>query len=101
MTDKMNNLISSSIQNVRVLCVGDIMLDRFIYGDVERISPEAPIPVLKISRETKMLGGAGNVVRNVTSLGAQAVFCGITGKDEAGKTVKELLERYQSEFHLI
>ena len=51
------------------------MLDRFIYGSVERISPEAPIPVVKIEREESMLGGAGNVVRNLLSLGAKAGFC--------------------------
>jgi len=67
------------------------MLDRFIYGSVDRISPEAPIPVLRIEREDSMLGGAGNVVRNLLSLGAQARFCGLIGEDEAGRTIASLL----------
>ncbi|HEY9548626.1 MAG TPA: bifunctional heptose 7-phosphate kinase/heptose 1-phosphate adenyltransferase, partial [Kiloniellaceae bacterium] len=59
------------LAGVRVLVVGDIMLDRFVYGAVERISPEAPIPVLRIAEETALLGGAGNVLRNLAALGAQ------------------------------
>ncbi|SCA56382.1 Bifunctional protein HldE (Includes: D-beta-D-heptose 7-phosphate kinase; D-beta-D-heptose 1-phosphate adenylyltransferase) [Candidatus Terasakiella magnetica] len=81
----------SSEKSVEILCVGDIMLDRFVYGSVERISPEAPIPVLKIEREDAMLGGAGNVVRNLLSLGAEARFCGLVGEDEAGRTIAGLL----------
>ncbi|WP_417789869.1 D-glycero-beta-D-manno-heptose-7-phosphate kinase [Terasakiella pusilla] len=77
--------------NVDILCVGDIMLDRFVYGSVDRISPEAPIPVMRINREQSMLGGAGNVVRNLLSLGANARFCGLVGKDEAGREVASLL----------
>ncbi|HEY4636568.1 MAG TPA: bifunctional heptose 7-phosphate kinase/heptose 1-phosphate adenyltransferase, partial [Rhodospirillales bacterium] len=59
-----------SFTRARVLCVGDVMLDRYIYGEVERISPEAPIPVFRIERETAMVGGAGNVARNIAALGA-------------------------------
>ena len=54
----------SALEAVRVLCVGDVMLDRFVYGVVERVSPEAPVPVLRVTHEKAMLGGAGNVVRN-------------------------------------
>ena len=68
----------------RVLCVGDVMLDRYIYGQVERISPEAPIPVLRIQREAVTLGGAGNVVRNIVSLGGQVDLIGVIGQDQAG-----------------
>ena len=71
-------------RNVRIVCVGDVMLDRYIYGDVERISPEAPIPVIRVQRETAMLGGAGNVVRNVAALGAQISLIAVIGNDEAG-----------------
>ncbi len=71
-------------QNVRLICVGDVMLDRFIYGEVERISPEAPIPVIRVTRETAMLGGAGNVVRNAAALGAQISLIAVIGDDEAG-----------------
>ena len=64
-----------SLKKARVLCVGDVMLDHFLYGTVDRISPEAPIPVLNVVRQDTMLGGAGNVVRNLVTLGAQARFC--------------------------
>jgi len=74
-----------------VLCVGDVMLDRFVYGKVSRISPEAPVPVCLVSEESAMLGGAGNVVRNLAALGAAATFIGIAGDDEPGREVKSLL----------
>ena len=57
----------------RALCVGDVMLDRYVYGKVDRISPEAPIPVLRAVRESLTLGGAGNVVRNIVALGGQSI----------------------------
>lgn len=68
----------------RVVCVGDVMLDRFIYGAVARISPEAPVPVLKRSRETSMPGGAANVARNLASLGLRPVVIGVIGDDADG-----------------
>ncbi|MCW9040414.1 MAG: D-glycero-beta-D-manno-heptose-7-phosphate kinase [Rhodospirillales bacterium] len=77
--------------NARVLCVGDAILDHFIYGSVERISPEAPIPVLRIEREDSMLGGAGNVVRNLVSLGAEVHFISVVGDDPAAQQVRDLL----------
>ncbi|MEJ0063656.1 MAG: D-glycero-beta-D-manno-heptose-7-phosphate kinase [Alphaproteobacteria bacterium] len=73
----------------RVLVLGDLMLDRFVYGRVERISPEAPIPVLRIDRELMMPGGAGNVVRNLAALGAQVDVIGIAGKDQASYDLAE------------
>ena len=76
-----------ALAKARVLCVGDVMLDHFNYGTVDRISPEAPIPVLKIEREDAMLGGAGNVVRNLRALGAQTRFVTVVGKDGAGKEI--------------
>lgn len=75
----------------RVLCVGDVMLDRFVYGAVDRISPEAPIPVVKVQREAAMLGGAGNVVRNLAALGAQSAFVSVIGTDAAGTELEGLL----------
>jgi D-beta-D-heptose 7-phosphate kinase/D-beta-D-heptose 1-phosphate adenosyltransferase len=78
---------------VRVLCVGDVMLDHFIYGSVERISPEAPIPVLRVARESRMLGGAGNVARNATALGAEVSLIATVGDDEAGRTISALIEQ--------
>jgi D-beta-D-heptose 7-phosphate kinase/D-beta-D-heptose 1-phosphate adenosyltransferase len=75
-----------------VLCVGDAMLDRFVYGVVERVSPEAPIPVLRIERETAMPGGAANVVRNLAGLGVRSHFVSVAGDDDAGRELQRLLE---------
>jgi len=77
--------------NAKVLCVGDVMLDHFIYGEVNRISPEAPIPVVRVSHERSMLGGAGNVVRNLSSLGAQAVLLTVVGTDSAADLIGQEL----------
>jgi D-beta-D-heptose 7-phosphate kinase/D-beta-D-heptose 1-phosphate adenosyltransferase len=74
-----------------ILCVGDVMLDHFVYGDVNRISPEAPIPILSVDHEQSMLGGAGNVVRNLTSLGARVIFLTVAGDDEEAGGIEELL----------
>jgi D-beta-D-heptose 7-phosphate kinase/D-beta-D-heptose 1-phosphate adenosyltransferase len=71
-----------------ILCIGDVMLDNFVYGEVVRISPEAPAPVIAVSREDVVIGGAGNVARNIASLGARCVFLGVIGDDLAGKTLK-------------
>jgi len=76
---------------VRVLVVGDLMLDRFVYGRIARISPEAPVPVLAVERETTVLGGAGNVARNIASLGGRATLIAGRGRDEAGAQVAMLL----------
>ena len=78
--------------NVRVLVVGDVMLDEYLWGDVERVSPEAPVPVVHVMRESTALGGAGNVVRNVVALGAECLFCGVIGRDAAGDAVVDLLK---------
>jgi len=71
--------------DVRVLVVGDLMLDRFVWGRVSRISPEAPVPVVQVAREDARPGGAGNVVTNLAALGGRAAACGIVGRDEAGR----------------
>ena len=81
--------------NPKILVVGDLMLDRYSWGNVERISPEAPIPVLRVTREDHRLGGAGNVMMNLLSMGAKVLACGVTGKDEAGKTILELLRKHK------
>ena len=73
------------LSSAKVICVGDIMLDKFIYGEIERISPEAPIPVLRCISETSMLGGGGNVARNIIGLGGYCKFVSVVGKDSAGK----------------
>ena len=75
----------------RVLVVGDVMLDRYWFGEVSRISPEAPVPVVKIERIEERLGGAANVARNVAALGARASLVSVVGADEAGRKLEELL----------
>lgn len=84
----------------RILCVGDVMVDRSIYGEVKRISPEAPVPVVRITRETSELGGAGNVVRNLAALGASCAFVAAIGEDRAGQEVSNLLARLPVEPYL-
>jgi D-beta-D-heptose 7-phosphate kinase/D-beta-D-heptose 1-phosphate adenosyltransferase len=76
-----------------ILCVGDVMLDDFVYGDVTRISPEAPTPVLAVRHSVIEIGGAGNVARNIATLGAQCVFVGLVGDDEAGLMLTNALAK--------
>ena len=80
-----------SLKRGSVLVVGDAMLDRYVYGTVERVSPEAPIPVVSVEREVAMPGGAGNVVRNITALGGSASFLTVVGDDEAGADLTALI----------
>lgn len=85
--------ILDGFSKVKVLVIGDIMMDRFIWGKVSRISPEAPVPVVVVERETFLLGGAANVVNNVHSLGGKVALCGVVGDDEMGqRIIKELTE---------
>ena len=83
--------ILDRLGTARILCIGDVMLDRFIYGHVERISPEAPIPIFTADREERMLGGAGNVVRNLLSLGASASFAAVVGDDAVANQLTQLV----------
>lgn len=78
---------------VSVLCIGDLMLDRFAYSDMERISPEAPVPVLRLKRTHEMLGGAGNVANNVASLGGRSILIGMLGRDGPGNCIRNILAR--------
>lgn len=82
-----------NMKNKAVLVVGDIMLDRFIYGSVSRISPESPVPVLSVKRENKMLGGAGNTLFNLVNLKCDARILSIVGDDDDGKEIASLLEQ--------
>ncbi|MCA8902016.1 MAG: bifunctional heptose 7-phosphate kinase/heptose 1-phosphate adenyltransferase, partial [Hyphomonas sp.] len=75
----------------RVVCVGDVMLDRFVYGQVMRISPEAPVPIMRRHREAAMPGGAGNVARNLASLGVLTSLIGVVGDDPEGRELAALL----------
>ena len=79
---------------VRVLVIGDLMLDRYIWGQVNRISPEAPVPVVRVTRESLHAGGAGNVVTNIRALGGSVTVCGVVGKDQAGRLLREALRRH-------
>lgn len=77
----------------RLIVLGDLMLDEFIWGEVRRISPEAPVPVVEVKRESLHLGGAGNVVSNLIELGAEAIPVGIVGADDAGARMRDLFTR--------
>lgn len=79
-----------AVARSRVLVIGDVMLDRYWFGEVERISPEAPVPVVRVARREDRLGGAANVARNVVALGAQASLLGIVGDDEAGRHIRDM-----------
>ncbi len=84
------------LSQARVLCIGDVMLDRFVYGGTQRISPEAPVPVVKVARSQAMPGGAGNVARNVVGLDARCSLLTVTGKDVAGDELRVLLQTLPS-----
>jgi len=92
----------AALSEQTVLCIGDLMLDEFVYGDVSRISPEAPTPVIAVKRTELMIGGAGNVARNLVALGARCIFIGVVGDDEAGGSLTKALSTHPSiEFHLV
>lgn len=86
------SILLSALSGQRALVIGDVMLDAFVYGEVTRISREAPVPVLSESRRTLMLGGAGNLVRNIASLGGKPSVISLVGKDAAGATIGKLLD---------
>ncbi|GAB4367665.1 MAG: hypothetical protein Kow00128_12400 [Deltaproteobacteria bacterium] len=81
--------------SVRILVVGDLMLDEYVWGTVRRISPEAPVPVVAVTRETKSPGGAANVALNIAGLGARAEVAGLVGEDAPGREVARLLRRHR------
>ncbi len=83
--------LNDRIKNAKVLVVGDVMLDRYWFGDVERISPEAPVPVARITKTDERAGGAANVARNVVALGGKAKLLSVVGDDEAGTSLERLL----------
>lgn len=83
--------LSQALKGAKLLVVGDVMLDRYWFGEVNRISPEAPVPVVKVERHEERPGGAANVARNAASLGAQVSLLSVVGQDEAGETLAKLL----------
>ncbi|MBK6006715.1 D-glycero-beta-D-manno-heptose-7-phosphate kinase [Ramlibacter ginsenosidimutans] len=88
----MSNPSRQQLARARVLVVGDAMLDRYWHGAVERISPEAPVPVVKVTREEERIGAAANVAYNVSTLGARASFLGVVGDDEPGQRLERLMK---------
>ncbi len=86
-TDK----LAGSLKNTQILVIGDVMLDRYLWGDASRVSPEAPVPVVKVEKKTWFLGGAGNVATNLSGLGCRAILIGVAGRDWAGSHLQELL----------
>ena len=82
-----------SLSGANVMVIGDLMLDRFVYGSVERISPEAPVPVLRVETEESMLGGAGNVLRNLVAVGSQVCFVAVVGDDQIGRDLISMVAR--------
>jgi len=87
----------ADLSRLRLLVVGDIMHDVFIWGKVNRISPEAPVPVVEVTKETSLLGGAANVVNNIMALGARAVMAGVIGKDPHGEAVSRALKEIDAD----
>lgn len=90
----------SDLSSTSVLTVGDVMLDRYWFGDVDRISPEAPVPVVNVTREEYRLGGAANVALNVASLGAKSALLGVVGRDRASQQIRTMLSDSAIEDHL-
>ena len=92
--------LAARLRDKRVLIVGDVMIDQYLFGDAERISPEAPVPVIRLEQERCYLGGAGNVARNVTALGGKATLVGVAGDDDAGRMLQELLRQVAIDAYL-
>ncbi|WP_273028527.1 D-glycero-beta-D-manno-heptose-7-phosphate kinase [Massilia timonae] len=90
--DDFRQQAAPQLSSVRLLVVGDVMLDRYWFGDVSRISPEAPVPVVRIEKREERLGGAANVARNAAALGAHTGLLGVAGADEAGDQMEQLLQ---------
>lgn len=86
--------LRNRLSAARILVVGDVMLDRYWFGDVSRISPEAPVPVAKIGTTDQRAGGAANVARNIASLGGQAALLSVTGNDEAADSLEDLMKQW-------
>jgi rfaE bifunctional protein kinase chain/domain len=92
MVKKTIDEIFASFNNKKILIIGDIMIDSYVWGNVERISPEAPVPVVQVRKKEKRLGGAGNVAKNILALGATPLLCSVIGDDLEGRYMLELLK---------
>jgi len=98
--NNVNKDLSSAWDSARILIVGDVMLDRYWFGEVNRISPEAPVPVVRVERREERLGGAANVARNTASLGAKTALLGVTGDDEPARVMENMLREMGIDSHL-
>lgn len=101
MISPLSNKDIAQLHTAQVAIVGDIILDQYIFGQAERISPEAPVPVVHVTRQQSTLGGAGNVAKNIVSLGGQAHLLGCIGRDANGKELAHLAQREGIQAHLI
>ena len=86
------NKVLSRFKKKRILVIGDLILDRYIWGKVTRISPEAPVPIVEVTEENVLLGGASNVANNIVALGARATVAGLSGNDRGGEILAKMLE---------
>ena len=91
----------AGFSRARLLVVGDLMLDRYWFGDVQRISPEAPVPVVRVTRSEERLGGAANVAFNAASLGVRATLVGAIGDDEPGRRIEALAREHGIDLHAV
>ena len=90
--------IFNFFKKTKVCLIGDIMLDRYVFGKVSRISPEAPVPIFLTNNSKEMLGGSGNVLSNLISLGTDAIYLSVTGKDNNGNKIKKILKKLNNFF---
>ena len=87
------NFFSNNFGKIKVLLIGDVMLDKYVFGNIDRISPEAPVPVFLSKSKKTVLGGAGNVLNNLSSLGAAVTFLSVIGKDFVARDIKSKLKK--------
>ena len=85
--------VAEKMQDLRIAVIGDVMVDRYFYGEVKRISPEAPVPVNRVKKVNSVLGGAANVAANLANLGCRVFVGGVTGDDDNRRILEELLGR--------
>lgn len=90
-----SDIIFNSFENKKILVVGDVMIDRYLFGHVSRISPEAPVPIVEFKSEEDRLGGAANVALNIAALGAKPILCSVVGDDDSGQSFFRLMENHQ------
>lgn len=96
--ENIRSFLTGRITDCGILVIGDVMLDKYYFGDVSRISPEAPVPVAKVKKEKTTLGGAGNVAHNLAKLGCRVYLCGITGKDNNREQLIHMLEELEIDY---